>query len=56
VGTYLRNAAREEPTDLALFDITKSRTIPEDVVAVELYNLWRRTTDTAVFLSIPPDF
>lgn len=35
------------------FDITKSRTIPEDVVAVELYNLWRRTTDTAVFPSIP---
>ena len=35
------------------FDITKSREIPDDAVAVTLYNLWRKTGDSAVFPSLP---
>lgn len=35
------------------FDITRNREIPDDPVAVDLYKLWRRTSNTAVFPSLP---
>lgn len=35
------------------FDVTKSRRIPNDPVALELYRLWRNTADTSVIPSIP---
>jgi hypothetical protein len=35
------------------FDITRKREIPNDPVSIELYGIWRRTTDNAVFPSLP---
>lgn len=35
------------------FDVTRNRSLPDDPVAIELYKLWRRTTDSGVFPSLP---
>lgn len=36
-----------------MFDISKTRTIPADPVATDLYTLWRRTSDSRVIPSPP---
>jgi hypothetical protein len=35
------------------FDVSHSGEIPNDPVSIELYGIWRRTTDNAVFPSLP---